>query len=144
MSFLNTSKSCNTSKDKVGTYFVDTSSLDHFLQPIYECRGTTDILIVDEIGKMELKSVLFNQFLSDLVGFSERDKSSDGIIIATASTKTIPIVEKMKSLPDTKLFIVTKGNRTEIFEEIKTTITDYVSELERKSQELADKESELK
>lgn len=134
MLFSNTSQSCSASKHKVGQYFVDTTSLDNFLQPIYECREIVDILVVDEIGKMELKSDLFNNFISGLIGSSEKDKFSDRIIIATVPiVKSIPIVEKMKSLRNSKLFTVTKLNRSGIYDDIKTTVSSYVSELRSKN-----------
>lgn len=119
-----TSATCSNAKHKVGNYSVDTSSLDKFLQPIYECRSATDILVIDEIGKMELKSAIFTDFISETIDSSRMDKFSFKVVIATVLiVKSIPIVETIKSLPNSKLFTVTKLNRNGIFDEIKATVT---------------------
>lgn len=103
--------------------------MDAFLQPICEGRHGTDISVVDEIGKMELKSVAFTNFINELIGTPNNDKYSYKIIIATVPIVTsIPIVEKIKSVRNGKLFTVTKQNRLEIYNEIKTAVTDYVTE----------------
>lgn len=73
---------------------------------------------------MELKSVFFANFISEIIGSTEMDKLSLKVVIATVpAIKSIPVVEKIKSLRNSQLFTVTKLNRNEIYDDIKTTIT---------------------
>lgn len=117
----------SNSKHKVGSYSVDTTSLDGFLQPIYDCRSNTDILIIDEIGKMELKSVLFTNFIDEILGTTEIKNFSYKVIVATVPiVQSIPVVERIKNLRNSKLFMITKVNRSEIYSEIKATVTDHI------------------
>lgn len=77
---------------------------------------------------MELKSALFSNFISGIIGTNEKDKFSYQVIIATVPiVKTIPIVEEIKTLQNSKLFTISKLNRNAIYDEIKATITGHVS-----------------
>lgn len=75
---------------------------------------------------MELKSVSFANFISEIISSHVMDKFNFKVVIATVPiVKSIPIVETLKSLPNSRLFTVTKLNRNEIYDEIKTTITQF-------------------
>lgn len=112
----------------MGNYSVDTSSVDAFLLPIYQ-RRTADILVIDEIGKMELKSAFFAKFISELIGSGEvKDQCPYKIVVATVPVvTTIPIVQQIKSIRNGKLFTVTKLNRNEIYDEVEKTVADILS-----------------
>lgn len=101
--------------------------MDAFLRPIDDTLNATDILVIDEIGKMELKSVFFTKFISEMVRSNERDSRSMKVFIATVPvTTTIPIVEEIKSHRNSKLFTITKQNRNEIYDEIKKTVDGHL------------------
>lgn len=85
---------------------------------------------------MELKSVAFTNFINEMIGTPKGDKYSYKVIIVTVPIVTsIPLVEKIKSLPNSKLFTVTKQNRIGIYDEIKTAVTYYVTEAESKDED---------
>ncbi|XP_037044841.1 nucleoside-triphosphatase THEP1 [Bradysia coprophila] len=117
-------QTCTTFKHKVGNYTVDTSSVDVFLRPIHETLNATDILVIDEIGKMELKSVFFTKFVTDVARATDHSLK---IVVATVPvTTTIPIVEEIKSHRNSKLFTITKLNRNAIYDDIKKTVDGHL------------------
>lgn len=69
------------------------------------------LLIIDEIGKMELFSEKFAQFIKDLLLSKKNLK-----IIATVPIKTtLDVIAKLKANPQSEIFHVTKSNRDEIY-----------------------------
>lgn len=73
------------------------------------------MLVVDEIGKMELKSDQFANFISEIIGTSETGKCSFKVIIATVPiAKSIPIVERIKSLRNSRLYDEIKATVSEL------------------------------
>ncbi|KAJ6641861.1 Cancer-related nucleoside-triphosphatase like [Pseudolycoriella hygida] len=110
-----------TSKRKVGHFFVDTTTLDKLLLPIIASRDAVDILIIDEIGKMEVESDIFRKFISGIITTEEK---SYKLVLATVPLVTSKrIVKKIRCVSNSKTFLVTKSNRTAIYDEIRTTVT---------------------
>ncbi|XP_017771641.1 PREDICTED: nucleoside-triphosphatase THEP1 [Nicrophorus vespilloides] len=71
-----------------------------------------DLLVIDEIGKMEMFSSKFKHEI-------ELCFKQDRIVIATVPLKcNITLVEQLKKREDCQLFTVDKQNRNHIFQEI--------------------------
>ncbi|XP_055530044.1 cancer-related nucleoside-triphosphatase isoform X2 [Wyeomyia smithii] len=101
---------------RVGKYTVCVSEFESLALPALNER-TANLLLLDEIGKMELKSAAFGTRLAQI-----RTRLAQGdslFFIATIPLKaTLPIVEQLKDLSETKLFHVTCANRNKILAEI--------------------------
>jgi len=99
---------------KVGKYKVAVSSLENHL-PIL-IRSSKEIIIIDEIGKMECFSQKFKDFLWDLF-------SKPNPLLASISLKGNNFIEKIKHLPQVRLMKVSKENRGILVETIINEIT---------------------
>lgn len=107
----------NFMKDyRVGQYSVDIESFESLALPELRLGDKENgVVIIDEIGKMELFSSKFKQSIQTLF-------SSPLIKILTtipvAKGKPIPFVEAIRNNPDVHLFTVSRDNRDELAEEI--------------------------
>ena len=85
-----------------------------------QAENSTNYVIIDEIGKMELFSSSFKSLVSCLF-----ESSRDGNVRVVATIPVIPargnpnpFIENIRSRKDAVLFTVTKDNRDTIFDEI--------------------------
>jgi nucleoside-triphosphatase len=117
-------KGSYSSQYRLGSYkvFIDKFNqyLDDKLSPlIYQLdlkKNTKLILIIDEIGKMELFSELFQTILRTVF-------TSELCIIATIGQKmNHPIKDFILNIPSIKLFTVSHNNQQKIFREILTIL----------------------
>ena len=69
--------------------------------------STDEVYIIDEIGKMELFSPLFKDFIKSIV-------EGNYFFITTAAISKIPFVDWVKSNPRIQLFQLTKSNREKL------------------------------
>lgn len=101
------------------------SNFETLALPIFTKSSTT--LIIDEIGKMELLSNNFESAIKDFIKKQE-DKNNESYLVATIPSRgQFPVVEKLKSIKGTKTFIVTKQNRTNIYDTILRAVKNMVS-----------------
>jgi nucleoside-triphosphatase len=96
---------------RVGKYGVDVANFEAFLNGIDFLERETDLIIIDEIGKMECFSPKFKKL-------TERLLDSEKPVIATISLKGGGIIEEIKTRSDVKLFVMTQNNRNELLSEI--------------------------
>lgn len=99
------------SKFKVGSYGIDVEGFEKIVIPLLErCMERREkILVIDEIGKMEL----FSKRFADLIKSIFRDEKRD--IIATVPIKDVhPVVRWIKNLPDTVVISLNSSNRDEV------------------------------
>lgn len=93
---------------RVGKYGVDVDGFEEFL----DCLDLTDpknrLIIIDEIGKMELFSVRFKRLLMDIL-------DSDKLLIATIALKGDKFIEEIKKRRDVRIFEVNIYNRESLF-----------------------------
>lgn len=69
------------------------------------------LLIVDELGKMELFSPKFRKVILEVL-------DSKNKILGTIMLKSNPFCDKIKDRPDTKVFYLIRENQKEVKEEI--------------------------
>lgn len=102
------------SKYQVGKYVVYVNEFENMCLKLVDCEDDNTIIIIDEIGKMELLSKRFETAIGNLL------KSKKNLrVIATIPLKyTHNIIKDMKEHENTKLFNVTKVNRESIYLEI--------------------------
>ncbi|MFX0031360.1 MAG: nucleoside-triphosphatase [Promethearchaeota archaeon] len=100
-------------KYKLGNYCIFIDIFNSYLKELQlSSLETLDLLIIDEIGKMELHSLLFVQFLKEVF-------YSNLKIIATIGEKLKhPIKRELLNLSNLKLFQMNVNNQYEIYEKI--------------------------
>lgn len=98
------------SKYRVGKYGVGVNTLDKIgVKEIEDSLEKGKIIIIDEIGKMEL----FSKRFQDVVW---RALESKNPVVATIIFVKLPFADKVKERKDVKIFEVTKKNRGELVE----------------------------
>jgi nucleoside-triphosphatase len=94
---------------KVSKYGVDIDSLDKVgVQSLEAAARDKQIIVIDEIGKMELFS---DSFKSAVVRLIETNK----LILGTIMLKPDPFTDSIKSDPRVEVFNLTRNNRDETF-----------------------------
>ncbi len=101
---------------RVGKYGVDIVGFEEFLDGIAFFDLATDLVIIDEIGKMECLSGKFNMLLEKIL-------DSEKSLIATIARKGAGVIEKIKLRSDIRLFEVTRYNRDNLVRDISMLIT---------------------
>lgn len=108
------------SQYKVGFYGVNIDNINKIALPVLRERNENDLVIVDEIGIMEL-------FSEELKKEFDRLFEDSSLLIATIKLKRNPELDKYKSLSHVSLYNLERNNREEIFQkvlaEIKKSIT---------------------
>ena len=84
---------------------------EKIIPPPILIRSSKEIIIIDEIGKMECFSQKFKDFLWDLF-------SKPNPLLASISLKGNNFIEKIKHLPQVRLMKVSKENRGALVETI--------------------------
>lgn len=92
-----------TSGPRVGSYRVDVASLEEVGVPAMT-DGTAEVLVVDEIGLMELKSGAFRTAIAELL-------DDPRPLLATIRWRREPFCDSVKARPDVELIEVTPTNR---------------------------------
>ncbi len=113
------------SKYKVSRYRVDVETIDKIgVNAIGEAIKSNRLVIIDEIGKMELFSKSFQDIVMQAL-------DSPLVVLGTISAKDTAFTKKIKERQDTKIVTLTRQN----FNEIKTYIERLISKLEPTSKE---------
>lgn len=107
----------------LGKYCVHVEEFQETVMPLFNSTHLKNkLLIIDEIGKMELISKEFEKVVRDLnlkTG-TQRQK-----IIATVplakGPRPIKLIEELKQYPETCFFVVTRSNRDSIYDNILQT-----------------------
>jgi len=97
---------------KVGKYGVDVSGFEKYVVPILDVeQSDIELLVIDEIGKMECLSEKF-------VGAVRRLFASEKSVLATVAKKGTGLIFEVKNYPGTRLFNLTRQNRDKTIAEI--------------------------
>jgi len=97
---------------KVGKYGVDVMDFEKSVVPaLFVERSSTELFVIDEIGKMECFSEKFNATVRRLF-------ASDKSVLATVARKGAGLISEVKNCPGTQLFKLTHLNRDKTIEEI--------------------------
>jgi nucleoside-triphosphatase len=96
---------------RVGKYGVDTQGFEEFLGELDLRNPDIDLIVIDEIGKMELFSKRFREMVRDVM-------DSDKQFLATIALKGGGFISEIKGRSDTQLLEVTAQNRDHLPETI--------------------------
>jgi nucleoside-triphosphatase len=100
------------SKFKVSKYGVDLDSFDELaVAAINSAIENCDLVVIDEIGKMELFSEKFQQVVI-------RGLNSNKPVIGTMGKIAHPFVRLLTSRPDVQVLSIDRGNTEDIYQEI--------------------------
>lgn len=110
------SKRNTTSRYRVASYGVYLENLDKIIEHLSEELLTTnyELIIIDEIGKMELFSSKFRKFVT---GCLEMKK-----VLGTIMRRDNDFTRQIKSRADTTLFEITVSNRDEMKNKIRESL----------------------
>ena len=97
-----------SSQKRVGSYGVDISAMERIAIPAVESGlNKNRIIIIDEIGKMEL----FSEKLRKII---HKAMKSAQTVIATIMAKPYPPADEFKRLENTKIIEIKRSNRDSI------------------------------
>jgi nucleoside-triphosphatase len=89
---------------RVGRYGVDVDAFERLALPALAGTAETELLLIDELGKMELASSSFHAAVADLF------EQPVGIV-ATVQTARHPLTDELKGRSDVETIRVTAANR---------------------------------
>ncbi len=92
------------SRHRVGRYGVDKDGFEEFLATLTLMDSDVDLIVIDEIGKMELFSNRFRNLVCDAL-------NSDKQVLATIALKGNEFIRGIKQRRDIHLLEVTHANR---------------------------------
>ena len=95
------------SRHRVGRYGVDTAGFNAFLQAQDLLNPRTALIVIDEIGKMELYSERFRLLI-------RRVLETDKMLLASIALHGKGLIQEVKRRPDVRLLEVTPGNRAHL------------------------------
>jgi nucleoside-triphosphatase len=96
---------------RVGRYGVDVESFERIALPSLLQPPRRGVVLIDELGRMELASTLFREAVTRLF-----DLPLDAV--ATVHVSCDPVTEALKRRPDVETFPVTRSNRDELPEKL--------------------------
>jgi len=99
------------SSHRVGKYGVDIKGFEDFLGTIPFFDPSAQLIVIDEIGKMECLSDRFQKLMREILG-------SEKLLIATIAVKGGGLIEEVKRRHDVELFQISQDNRNTLLSEI--------------------------
>jgi nucleoside-triphosphatase len=99
------------SRYRVGRYGVDTAGFDAFLEKLDLFNPHIALIVIDEIGKMELLSQHFRRLILDVL-------NTEKMLLASIALQGRGLIQEIKQRPDVHLLEVTRNNRDRLAAEI--------------------------
>jgi len=94
--------------ERVGKYGLELSALEAVgVNAIREAMQAKRLIVVDEIGPMEIRSVGFRAAINDAL-------DSELPVLATIFSRSLPFTDAIKSRPDVGLIEVSLNNREQL------------------------------
>jgi nucleoside-triphosphatase len=96
------------SPNRIGKYGVDLSVMDNLaVNTLIKAAAANDIIVIDEIGKMELLSRVFKSTVLAIIESGKR-------VLGTIMLKSDPWADMIKQKAQVELFMLSRYNRTEV------------------------------
>jgi nucleoside-triphosphatase len=96
---------------RVGRYGVDVAAFERIALPALEEARPGAVVLLDELGKMELASERFRAAVEELLGRPVP-------LVATVHVHRHPFTDALQARPDVEVLEVTPGNRDRVPEEL--------------------------
>jgi len=101
-----------TTPERVGKYGLDLSALEAVgVNAIREAVQAERLIVIDEIGPMEIRSVGFREAVADAL-------DSELPILATIFLRSLPFTDTIKSRPDVVLIEISPNNRDRLVSQL--------------------------
>ena len=98
---------------RVGKYGVDIDSLDRVgVSALQRAARQADLVVIDEIGKMELLSANFREAVQQII-------SSDKRVLGTIMLNSNPWADAIKRQPQVNLAEVTRANYQQVLDNLR-------------------------
>ncbi|MFW6102173.1 MAG: NTPase [Chloroflexota bacterium] len=108
---------------QVSKYRVDTDSLNRVgVSALHRALKESDLIVIDEIGKMELLSPRFRQAVTQVLNSSRK-------VLGTIMLNPHPFADEIKHRPEVETCLVTRDNRTEVMRKVLNWLTPESSPL---------------
>ena len=102
----------NRSRYRVGKYGVDISNLDGIaVAAIERALEESDLIVIDEIGKMELLSTRFREAVLKAMDSGRK-------VLGTIMLAPHPFADEIKRRPEVRVLEVTRSNQQQVLKEI--------------------------
>jgi nucleoside-triphosphatase len=102
-----------TSPYRVSKYGVDITSLDRVgVSALRQAAEQCDLVVIDEIGKMELFSADFREAVGQITSSGQK-------VLGTIMLNPNPLADAIKHQPQVKLLTVTRDNHEPVLAELK-------------------------
>jgi nucleoside-triphosphatase len=106
---------------RVGKYGVDVDSLDKVgVSALNQAMQECDLVVIDEIGKMELCSLKFREAVSSILKSGQR-------LLGTIMLNPNPYADAIKRQPQVNLVTVTRTNHQPVLEELQDWLALFPS-----------------
>ena len=103
---------------RIGKYGVDIDSLNRVgVTTLLDAAARCDVVVVDEIGRMELLSADFRKAVRDIIDSGKR-------VLGTIMLQPEPDADDIKRQPQVNLLTLTRANYSQILSEVKAWLTD--------------------
>jgi nucleoside-triphosphatase len=102
---------------QVSKYRVDTDALDRVgVAALRQALKESDLIVIDEIGKMELLSPQFKEAVTQALNSGKR-------VLGTIMLDRHPFADEIKRRPEVEVLLVTRDNRPEVMK----TVLDWLA-----------------
>jgi nucleoside-triphosphatase len=97
---------------QVSKYKVDTDTLDRVgVSVLRRALKESDLIVIDEIGKMELLSPQFGEAVTQAINSGKK-------VLGTIMLNPHPFADEIKRHPKVEVLLVTRDNRTEVMKKV--------------------------
>lgn len=102
--------------NRVGKYGIDIKGFEDFLDSIPFLEPATNLIVIDEIGKMECLSLKFRLLIGRILDSGKQ-------VIATIALKGSGLIEEIKKRDDIRLIEIKQSNRESLPSEVLKLLT---------------------
>jgi len=107
-----------SSPHQVSKYGVDIDSLNRVgVSVLRRALKESDLIVIDEIGKMELLLVEFREVVTQAINSSKK-------VLGTIMLNPHPFADEIKRHPEVETLLVTRDNRTEVMRKVLNWLTE--------------------
>jgi nucleoside-triphosphatase len=97
---------------------VDTGAVDRVgVCALRQALKETNLIVIDEIGKMELLSPQFKEAVTQAINSGQK-------VLGTIMLNPHPFADEIKRRPEVEVLLVTRDNRTEIMKKVLNWLTE--------------------
>jgi len=106
---------------QVSKYRVDTDALDRVgVSVLRQALKETELIVIDEIGKMELLSPQFREAVTQAINSGKK-------VLGTIMLNPHPFADEIKRHPEVEVLLVTRDNRTEVTRKVLNWLTEVMN-----------------